>query len=63
MELYLTEDKGWGVNAAETIKRGTFIVEYAGADPLKATIYAMLPVHMHHQSHMPMTCTTLAGVC
>jgi hypothetical protein len=30
MELYLTEDKGWGVKAGEPIVRGTFIVEYAG---------------------------------
>ncbi|BDA47993.1 probable histone-lysine N-methyltransferase, H3 lysine-36 and H4 lysine-20 specific isoform at N-terminal half [Coccomyxa sp. Obi] len=29
-ELFLTENRGWGVKAAEHIPRGTFIVEYAG---------------------------------
>ncbi len=30
MEVFLTEDKGWGVRARQRIPRGTFIVEYAG---------------------------------
>lgn len=30
-ELFLTENRGWGVKAAEHIPRGTFIVEYAGS--------------------------------
>ncbi|KAK9907625.1 hypothetical protein WJX75_007200 [Coccomyxa subellipsoidea] len=29
-ELFLTDNRGWGVKAAEQIPRGTFIVEYAG---------------------------------
>ena len=30
LEVFLTADKGWGVRAVAPIKRGTFIVEYAG---------------------------------
>ena len=31
MDLFLTENRGWGVKAAAPIPRGAFIVEYAGA--------------------------------
>lgn len=31
IELFLTEDKGWGVKATSTIKSGSFILEYVGA--------------------------------
>lgn len=31
MDLFLTENRGWGVKAAAPIPRGSFIVEYAGA--------------------------------
>jgi hypothetical protein len=34
MEVFLTEDKGWGVRAAQLIPPGTFIVEYAGGLPI-----------------------------
>eukprot|EP00887_Chlorella_sp_A99_P007604 scaffold20.g7604.t1 len=30
MEVFLTLDKGWGVRAAGHIRKGTFVVEYAG---------------------------------
>ena len=30
MDLFLTENRGWGVRAAAPVPRGTFIVEYAG---------------------------------
>ncbi len=30
LEMILTKNKGWGVQAAEPIERGTFVVEYAG---------------------------------
>ena len=30
MDLFLTENRGWGVKAAAPIPKGTFIVEYAG---------------------------------
>jgi len=30
MEVFLTKTKGWGIRAAASIGRGTFIVEYAG---------------------------------
>ncbi len=33
-ELFLTDNRGWGVKAAEHIPRGTFIVEYAGSSHL-----------------------------
>lgn len=31
MEVFLTDNRGFGVRAAEPIARGTFIVEYTGA--------------------------------
>ena len=31
MEVFLTDNRGFGVRAAEPIARGTFVVEYAGA--------------------------------
>ena len=30
MDLFLTENRGWGVKAAAPIPKGIFIVEYAG---------------------------------
>ncbi|KAL6111302.1 setmar [Pungitius sinensis] len=30
LEVYATEDKGWGVRTLEAIPRGTFVCEYAG---------------------------------
>lgn len=30
VEVFLTDNRGWGVKAAETIMKGTFVVEYAG---------------------------------
>ena len=30
MEVFLTSEKGWGVRATGAIRRGTFVVEYAG---------------------------------
>jgi SET domain-containing protein len=30
MDLFLTENRGWGVKAAAPIPKGAFIVEYAG---------------------------------
>ena len=30
MESFLTENRGWGVRASQPIRKGTFIVEYAG---------------------------------
>jgi len=30
LEMMLTKNKGWGVQAAERIEKGTFVVEYAG---------------------------------
>jgi SET domain len=30
MKVFLTDNRGWGVRAAQEIKRGSFIVEYAG---------------------------------
>ncbi len=31
MDVFLTDNRGWGVRAAERIARGAFIVEYTGA--------------------------------
>eukprot|EP00884_Botryococcus_braunii_P021638 jgi/Botrbrau1/8158/Bobra.357_2s0006.1 len=30
MKVFLTENRGWGVQASESIEKGSFIVEYAG---------------------------------
>ena len=30
MDLFLTDNRGWGVRAAEPLRRGAFICEYAG---------------------------------
>lgn len=44
MDLFLTENRGWGVKAAAPIPKGAFIVEYAGvlaALPLVAIFSAV----------------------
>ena len=35
MQSFLTENRGWGVRASQPIRKGTFIVEYAG-EPVAA---------------------------
>ena len=30
VEVFLTQEKGWGVRAAAPISKGAFVVEYAG---------------------------------
>lgn len=35
VEVFLTENRGWGVKAAQPISKGTFVVEYAGKLDLK----------------------------
>jgi SET domain len=35
LQRFLTKDRGWGVRATATIPRGSFVVEYAGAQGVK----------------------------
>lgn len=61
MRVFLTANRGWGVQAAEVIPRGSFIVEYAGTcsrDLSKAfndlrTKIVDAAVHFIHQCHLP----------
>lgn len=46
MEVFLTDNRGFGVRAAEPIARGTFIVEYTGAAVRRATGAQRLPQRM-----------------
>ena len=43
MESFLTENRGWGVRASQPIRKGTFIVEYAGK-AVGADVYPVAPV-------------------
>ena len=43
MDLLLTDNRGWGVRAAEPIPKGAFIVEYAGEVRANMTTSSALP--------------------
>lgn len=40
VEVFLTTNRGWGVKAGHPIKKGTFVVEYAGLN-LAITLHLM----------------------
>lgn len=55
LEMILTKNKGWGVQAAEPIEKGTFVVEYAGEvidDAEMSRRMAESRAHGHHHFYM-----------
>ena len=52
MDLFLTENRGWGVRAAAPIPRGAYIVEYAGAPMLLSVKSSVTSPQSHGQVYI-----------
>ena len=61
MDLFQTENRGWGVKAAAPIPKGAFIVEYAGVPAALLLVVRLSAVEMATSCSSNIECTEIAA--